>query len=322
MLSSSFVALSALILSASAVQIQSTNAAFFNAGIQGCISGENEEGAPVVIHNCNTEDPANQEFGNVSFFTRQNSGPQVLNIFTDKCVGVVGDSTADGAKLELQKCLPRPLTQRWISVTDSTLQLEGTNKCIDLTDGKITDGNQLQIWTCNSNNSNQKWFGEPNPDNSELAHVFGGDFSANGGGPYCLTAASDTDGAEVALVACINSNLTDTFPNGNATWTVPVAPLTGTIKTFHNKCLDVPNGSTANGVKLQIWTCAAGNTNQLFTNTRGQIEWAGKGKCIDLTDGKSVNGNPIQLWDCAVPDNNPNQEWDVSLLLCPATVCN
>lgn len=119
--------------------------------------------------------------------------------------------------------------------------------------------------------------------------------SANGGGPYCLTAASDTDGAEVALVACINSNLTDTFPNGNATWTVPVAPLTGTIKTFHNKCLDVPNGSTANGVKLQIWTCAAGNTNQLFTNTRGQIEWAGKGKCIDLTDGKSVNGNPVRI---------------------------
>ncbi|KAJ6600671.1 ricin B lectin domain-containing protein [Mycena sp. CBHHK59/15] len=99
---------------------------------------------------------------------------------------------------------------------------------------------------------------------------------------------------------------------GNITWTLPVAPLTGQLTTFTNKCLDVPNGSTANGVKLQIWTCAAGNTNQLFQNHRGQIEWSGTGKCIDLTNGSSTNGNPIQLWDCAVPDNNPNQDWFVS----------
>ncbi|KAJ7924180.1 ricin B lectin domain-containing protein, partial [Mycena leptocephala] len=85
----------------------------------------------------------------------------------------------------------------------------------------------------------------------------------------------------------------------------------GQIKTFDNKCLDVPNGSLVNGVKLQIWTCAAGNTNQQWKihSVPSQIEWNGTGKCLDLTDGLSTNGNPIQLWDCAVPNNNPNQDW-------------
>jgi hypothetical protein len=75
-----------------------------------------------------------------------------------------------------------------------------------------------------------------------------------------------------------------------------VAPLTGQLKTFNNKYLDVRNGSTDNGVKLQIWTCFPGNTNQIFQNFPSQIGWAGTGKCIDLTDGKSVNGNPVGLF--------------------------
>ncbi|KAJ7493572.1 hypothetical protein FB451DRAFT_950954, partial [Mycena latifolia] len=68
----------------------------------------------------------------------------------------------------------------------------------------------------------------------------------------------------------------------------------GSITTFNSKCLDVPNGSTANGVKLQIWTCAAGNTNQVFQNHNAQIEWNGTGKCLDLTDGKSANGTLVR----------------------------
>ncbi|KAJ7264782.1 ricin B lectin domain-containing protein, partial [Mycena rebaudengoi] len=125
----------------------------------------------------------------------------------------------------------------------------------------------------------------------------------------CVGAASDADGAAVVLLGCGVDNAGTQFPNGNYNWTAPFDPLTGQIKTFGNKCLDVPNGSTTNGVKLQIWTCAAGNTNQLFQVHRQQVEWSGKGKCLDLTDGNSTIGNPIQLWDCAT--NNRNQEWQL-----------
>ncbi|KAJ7240055.1 hypothetical protein C8J57DRAFT_103292 [Mycena rebaudengoi] len=79
----------------------------------------------------------------------------------------------------------------------------------------------------------------------------------------------------------------------------PLAPLTGQFKTYDNKCLDVPNGENTNGVKLQICTCAAGNTNQLFQMRRDRIEWKGSNKCLDLTDGNSTIGIQFQLWDCA-----------------------
>lgn len=36
---------------------------------------------------------------------------------------------------------------------------------------------------------------------------------------------------------------------------------------FGNKCLDVTNGLTVDGTKLQIWTCTSGNTNQQFYYT-------------------------------------------------------
>ncbi|KAJ7450174.1 hypothetical protein FB451DRAFT_1186948 [Mycena latifolia] len=88
MISSPSVALLAFALSAAArLQIESFNNGFFNAGIQGCISAaSNADGAPVVIHDCNTEDTANHDW-EVSFFTRQAAGPQQITVFGDKPLG-------------------------------------------------------------------------------------------------------------------------------------------------------------------------------------------------------------------------------------------
>ncbi|KAJ6493497.1 ricin B lectin domain-containing protein [Mycena vulgaris] len=232
-------------------------------------------------------------------------------VFGDKCIDVTGGVNADGIKLQIWTCSEGNTNQLWTSLNDFTFQWSGTNKCIDLSDGKITDGNVLQIWTCgtgSTGNQNQKWTGEPNPDTSDVDRIIGGSIAANET-EHCITGASNADGAAVVLSDCDDTSST-TIPGGNVTWTVPVTPLIGQIKTFDNKCLDVPNGSTANGVKLQLWTCTPGNTNQLFTvhTGVGQIEWSGKGKCFDFTDGRSTSGTPIQLWDCA-GNNNPNQDW-------------
>ncbi|KAK7055568.1 ricin B lectin domain-containing protein [Favolaschia claudopus] len=311
-LSSSFVALVGFAVSATArVQIQSLNDAFNNAGIQGCIAvAQNTAGSPLIIHNCNTESDLALQDWEVSFFTRQPAGPQQIKAFGDKCIDVKGGVAKDGAKLQISNCADNVATQKWISVNDFTFKIADTNFCIDLTDGSIKDGNVLQIWTCANNNANQKWGGAPNPDTVDVVHLTGGSSSA-ANGPYCIAAASNTNGAQVALVNCLNADFHTTFPDGNITWSIPVAPLTGKMTTFGNKCLDVPNGSTANGVKLQIWDCAEGNTNQMWTIHSGfdQIEWAGKGKCLDLTDGKTANGNPIQLWDCVADNGSANQKW-------------
>ncbi|KAJ6549060.1 ricin B lectin domain-containing protein [Mycena vulgaris] len=245
MFSSSSVALLAFSLSAAArVQIESRSSSFFNAGIQGCISAED-----------NNVTPHDWE---VSFFNKFEVVGEQIKVFGDKCIDVTGGVNADGTKLQIWTCDAANANQKWNSVQDETFQWTGTNKCIDLTDGKITDGNQLQIWTCDSNSANQGW---------------------SGGN------------------------------NGNITWVYPKAPLSGTISTFNNKCLDVPNGSTANGVKLQIWTCAEGNTNQRFKVVSNQIQWVGTTKCLDLPGGSSTAKNPIQLWDCDTANANPNQKW-------------
>ncbi|KAJ7865536.1 ricin B lectin domain-containing protein, partial [Mycena leptocephala] len=141
----------------------------FSAGIQGCIAvANNADGEPLVVHNCNTEDLANQDW-EVTFWTPppgpiKNAGPQQIKVFGEKCIDVKDGVNADGTKLQIWTCTEGNTNQQWISVTDATFQWSGTNKCIDLTDGKITDGNVLQIYTCDSKNSNQKWIGEPNPD--------------------------------------------------------------------------------------------------------------------------------------------------------------
>ncbi|KAJ7045830.1 ricin B lectin domain-containing protein, partial [Mycena alexandri] len=117
----------------------------------------------------------------------------------------------------------------------------------------------------------------------------------------CMTAASNADGAIVTIQTCTGSTA--------QTWTF----TGGSVKIFGNtKCLDVTNGSTANGNKLQIWTCSTNNNpNQQFYYTADKhFSWTNHGKCIDLTGGSTANGNRPQIWDCS--GTNPNQIWNTS----------
>ena len=81
------------------------------------------------------------------------------------------------------------------------------------------------------------------------------------------------------------------------------------LRVYGNKCLDVTGGNTTDGTKLQIWDCAAGNRNQMWTQSGSTIQWAGTGKCLDLTDGVAASGTLIQSWTCYAGDTN--QEWSL-----------
>ncbi|KAF8071514.1 carbohydrate-binding module family 13 protein [Lyophyllum atratum] len=113
----------------------------------------------------------------------------------------------------------------------------------------------------------------------------------------CLTAASNTDGAFVTIETCTYA--------ANQEWTFSG----GTIKVFGTKCLDVPEGSTVDGTKMQIWTCSTNNANQKFGYTGdNRIGWVNKGKCLDLSGGNTAAGTRVQSWSCR--DNNKNQIWN------------
>ncbi|KAJ7160295.1 ricin B lectin domain-containing protein [Mycena filopes] len=133
----------------------------------------------------------------------------------------------------------------------------------------------------------------------------------------CLTATKNADGAPVVIQAC-GSNAT-----ALNSWVVPNgANSPGPLKIFGNKCLDVTGGADVDGTKLQIWTCATGNTNQVWVpaGSDNLITWSGHSKCVDVTGGNLADGNQIQIWDCETnPTTNDNQKFLVNAVNTPAS---
>ncbi|KAJ7676736.1 hypothetical protein DFH06DRAFT_1168908 [Mycena polygramma] len=113
----------------------------------------------------------------------------------------------------------------------------------------------------------------------------------------CLTAASNADGAVVEIEDCVAAGST------SQSWTI--SSTGNTLQLFGTKCLDVTNGATADGTKLQIWTCSGG-PNQNWVISGNTIQWSGHSDCVDLTNGVQTDGNVMQIWTCT---GGINQRW-------------
>ncbi|MGX6602398.1 PQQ-dependent sugar dehydrogenase [Micromonosporaceae bacterium Da 78-11] len=74
---------------------------------------------------------------------------------------------------------------------------------------------------------------------------------------------------------------------------------------FAGKCLDVNGGGSADGTKIQLWTCNA--TNGQNWAVSGQV-WRNpnSGKCLDVAGGGTVNGTKVQLYTC---NGSAAQNW-------------
>ncbi len=74
---------------------------------------------------------------------------------------------------------------------------------------------------------------------------------------------------------------------------------TGPIVGLAAKCLDVANSGTADGTKIQLWTCngsAAQNWTVAAPTGTGTVK--ALGKCLDVAGGGTANGTKAQLWTC------------------------
>jgi len=81
------------------------------------------------------------------------------------------------------------------------------------------------------------------------------------------------------------------------------------VSSLNGKCLDLTNGSTANGNQPQLWTCYAGSSNQTWTladNGSVQIQ----GKCLDVAANSAADGAVVHMWDCY--DTVATQKWSLS----------
>jgi hypothetical protein len=75
--------------------------------------------------------------------------------------------------------------------------------------------------------------------------------------------------------------------------TTRVGPVTSAAS---NKCLDISNSGTADGTKIQIWTCNGSGAQQWTIAGDGTLR--ALGKCLDVKGSGTVNGTVVQLYTC------------------------
>ena len=83
------------------------------------------------------------------------------------------------------------------------------------------------------------------------------------------------------------------------------ADSTGSLRgAGSNRCLDDPNGSTTNGVQMQIYDCWGGSPQQWTYTSSGQLQVVGK--CLDAYNKQTTPGTKVEIWDC---NGGTNQQW-------------
>lgn len=110
--------------------------------------------------------------------------------------------------------------------------------------------------------------------------------------------------AVTAVVAIVAAALTVVTPASAAEIKYEIRPLNS------GKCLDVVDGSRANGARVQQWTCSGASQQKWYIrNIRGElytIVSVNSGACLDLRDSNPRNGAVIQQWACS---GGYNQMW-------------
>jgi hypothetical protein len=89
-----------------------------------------------------------------------------MTINTNKCIGVVGNGTANSTMAEIQDC-NGGAAQAWnvtlVSGTTDTFTFKNAaaNRCLDVQGNSTADGTRLQIYDCTGGN-NQKFAAQAN----------------------------------------------------------------------------------------------------------------------------------------------------------------
>ncbi len=87
-------------------------------------------------------------------------------------------------------------------------------------------------------------------------------------------------------------------------FTFATGARTGPITGIGGKCVDVSGANTADGTKIQLWTCN-GTAAQRWTVSADSTIRA-LGKCMDVKGGGTANGTIVQLWTC---NGTGAQQW-------------
>ena len=128
----------------------------------------------------------------------------------------------------------------------------------------------------------------------------------------CLddTANSSANGSKIQIWQCTSGDPSQqwSFAPATSPGEVGDAGLSqlGTID-IHGKCVNIVGNGTANGSKLQLWSCNGG-ANELWeiTGGVGELYNPASGKCIDDPYNSESNGTQLDIWAC---NSEPWQAW-------------
>jgi glucose/arabinose dehydrogenase len=81
-------------------------------------------------------------------------------------------------------------------------------------------------------------------------------------------------------------------------------PGAGQITGLGGKCVDVNGGGSADGTKVQLWTCNGSGAQQWTLPGDGTIR--ALGKCLDVANSGTANGTATWLWTC---NGTGAQQW-------------
>jgi len=135
----------------------------------------------------------------------------------------------------------------------------------------------------------------------------------------CVTASGTDNGSPVVQARCdVNSNAqrwTQIYLGGS--WELLQNLASVSTYPYVPMCLDVRNGGSANGTKLQVWEC----TNTTSMSWRFVDAYHGDPgyplnvhtrigtKCLDVPAGTVVEGVQLQIYTCTTRTTNPAQLW-------------
>ena len=109
----------------------------------------------------------------------------------------------------------------------------------------------------------------------------------------CLAANGSANGTPVVIADCDNTAAQN--------WTSD-----GTTAQLNGKCLDVTGKATADGTKVELWTCNGGTNQQWTAGANSSLVGTGSAKCLDDPGNSTTNGTQQQIWTC---NGGANQRW-------------
>lgn len=133
----------------------------------------------------------------------------------------------------------------------------------------------------------------------------GGDNSVSGAGTFyegVLTSGYPSNATEEAVQA--NIAAAGYAPPGGGTPRQNVQ----VVGSQSNRCVEVPNGSTANGLQVQLADCQSVDRQRWTYTSDRRLQIYGS-KCLDANGQGTGNGTQVIIWDC---NGQANQQWNVN----------